>query len=109
MTLRLPSAVEQYFDITNGRDASSLATCFSTDASVCDENRTHKGIDAIEAWRRETQQAFAFKVEPTEVNEDTGTLTVTARVSGDFPGSPVKLKHLFTLAAGRIRALEITP
>ncbi|WP_434698133.1 nuclear transport factor 2 family protein [Pseudomonas sp. D1-1] len=109
MNLKLPSVVEQYFDITNGSDASSLAACFSTDSTVFDENRTHEGIEAIEAWRRETQQAFAFQVEPTEVIDGAGTLTVFARVTGDFPGSPVKLKHLFTLADGRIRALEITP
>ncbi|AHL34319.1 polyketide cyclase [Pseudomonas brassicacearum] len=109
MTFRLPSVVEQYFDITNGDDASSLATCFSADATVLDENRTHTGIDAIEAWRRETQQAFAFQVEPIEVIQGSGTLNVTARVTGDFPGSSVQLNHLFTLADGRIRALEITP
>lgn len=109
MKLRLPSVVEQYFDITNGDDTSSLATCFSADATVLDENRTHEGIDAIEAWRRETRQATPFQVEPTEVIEGAGTLTVTARVTGNFPGSPVNLSHHFTLADGRIRALEITP
>ncbi|WP_210638730.1 MULTISPECIES: nuclear transport factor 2 family protein [unclassified Pseudomonas] len=109
MKLKLPSVVEQYFDISNGGDASRLATCFSTNASVFDENRTHEGIDAIEAWLRETQQAFAFQVEPVEVIQGAGTLTVTARVTGDFPGSPVRLNHVFTLADGRISSLEIAP
>ena len=35
-------------------------------------------------------------------------VTVTARVTGDFPGSPVELQYRFTLEAALIGRLEIT-
>jgi hypothetical protein len=34
---------------------------------------------------------------------------VTARVTGDFPGSPVELRYGFALEGNRITRLEITP
>ncbi|WP_252273344.1 nuclear transport factor 2 family protein [Pseudomonas subflava] len=109
MNLHLPEAVETYFDISNGGDASRLATCFCPDATVTDENRTHQGLAAIEAWHREAQQAFSYRVEPQGTTQQDDALTVTARVVGDFPGSPVQLKHVFVLQNGQIRSLEIAP
>ncbi|WLH38329.1 nuclear transport factor 2 family protein [Pseudomonas sp. FP2196] len=110
MNCQLPDAVTAYFDISNGGgDTSLMATCFSANATVFDENRTHKGIEAIESWQREARQAFTYQIKPIEVTERAGTLTVAARVTGNFPGSPVKLNHAFTVLDGRIHTLEITP
>jgi hypothetical protein len=36
-----------------------------------------------------------------------GTPVVTARLTGNFPGSPVDLELIFTVDAGKIRSLEI--
>ncbi|MCY1539770.1 hypothetical protein D9M68_753720 [compost metagenome] len=107
MTLQLPKTVKTYFDISNGDDASRLATCFCADATVTDENRRHQGLEAIEAWQYQARQAFAYRVEPLEASQEDGKLTVTARVVGDFPGSPVQLNHVFLLQDGQIRSLEI--
>lgn len=109
MSLQLPEVVETYFDISNGGDASRLEACFSANATVTDEKRTHEGIEAIKSWKREARQTFTYQVEPIEVSHDEGTLTVTARVTGNFPGSPVMLDHTFTLEEGRIGSLEIAP
>lgn len=109
MKLHLPEAVNTYFAISNGGDPARLATCFHTDARVLDEKRTHQGIDAIVAWQREARQAFSYRVEPVDASQRDDALTVTARVAGDFPGSPVLLKHLFTLTGDQIRSLEIAP
>ncbi len=109
MKLQLPEAVNTYFAISNGDDPARLATCFHADARVIDEKRTHQGIDAIVAWQREARQAFNYRVEPVEASQRDDALTVTARVAGDFPGSPVLLKHLFALMDGQIRSLEIAP
>jgi len=109
MKLQLPEAVNTYFAISNGDDPARLATCFHADARVIDEKRTHQGIDAIVAWQRQARQAFSYRVEPVEASQRDNALTVTARVAGDFPGSPVLLKHLFALMDGQIRSLEIAP
>lgn len=109
MNLQLPDVVRTYFEISNGGDVSRLASCFSADATVFDENKTHEGIEAIESWQHEAQQAFTYHVQPLEAVHEDGRLIVIARLAGDFPGSPVKLDHVFMLKDGRIRSLEITP
>ena len=107
--MNLPDAVKTYFAISNGGDTSRLATCFCADASVTDEKRTHQGIEAIETWHQQARQAFSYSVEPVNASLQNGALTVTARVVGDFPGSPVQLKHVFVLQDDQIRSLEIAP
>ncbi len=109
MTLQLPDAVQTYFDISNGGDTSRLAACFCADARVIDENRTHQGIEAIAAWQQEARQAFTYSVEPLAATQEDGRLSVTARLLGNFPGSPLLLNHLFLLQDGQIRSLEIAP
>jgi hypothetical protein len=109
MNLQLPEAVNTYFAISNGDDPARLATCFHADATVIDEKRTHQGIEAIVAWQRDARQAFSYRVEPVDASQRGERLSVTARIVGDFPGSPVLLKHLFALTDGQIRSLEIAP
>lgn len=46
-------------------------------------------------------------VEPIEVVQRGGKTIVTARVSGNFPGSPVNLDHIFGIEGDRIASLEI--
>jgi ketosteroid isomerase-like protein len=109
MNLQLPDAVQTYFDVSNGGDISRLAACLYADARVTDENRTHQGIAAIEAWQQEARKAFTYSVEPLAATQKDGRLSVTARLVGNFPGSPLQLNHLFLLQDGQIRALEIAP
>lgn len=109
MSLQLPVAVETYFDVSNGGDLSQLASCFCSHARVFDENKTHEGIQAIDVWQREVRRAFSFEVQPLQAMQGEGRLTVIARLTGHFPGSPVQLSHVFTLESDRIASLEITP
>lgn len=109
MNLQLPDAVQTYFDVSNGGDTARLAACFCADAVVTDENRTHQGIEAIAAWQQKARQAFTYSVEPLQATHKDGTLTVTARLVGNFPGSPLQLNHVFLLQYGQIRSLEIAP
>jgi len=109
MTLQLPDAVQTYFDVSNGGDISRLAACFYADARVTDENHTHQGIAAIAAWQQQARQAFTYSVEPLAATQNDDSLSVTARLVGNFPGSPVMLNHRFLLQDGQIRSLEIAP
>lgn len=109
MNLHLPDAVQTYFAVSNGGDISRLAACFCAHASVIDERRTHRGIAAIEAWQQEARQAFTYSVEPLTATQQGDSLNVTARLVGNFPGSPLQLNHLFLLQDGQIRSLEIAP
>ncbi len=109
MNLQLPDAVQTYFDVSNGGDISRLVACFYADASVTDENHTHQGIAAIAAWQQQARQAFTYSVEPLAATQNDDSLSVTARLVGNFPGSQLQLNHLFLLQDGQIRSLEIAP
>jgi hypothetical protein len=74
---------------------------------------------ALAAWSRgryvylhvdKDQRAakYHYTSEPLAVDVSEPDVTVTARVSGDFPGSPVNLQYRFTLESASIARLEIT-
>ena len=103
----LPPALAAWFALGEQADEAALAACFTPDAVVRDEGREHRGIAAIADWRRETKAQTQFTARPLALHERDGRLIVPAEVSGNFPNSPVTLDHAFTLADGRIAALEI--
>lgn len=57
----------------------------------------------------EAVRKYHFRVAVNDVTEVNGQLVVTGRVSGTFPGSPVDLRHFFTLDANKITRLKIVP
>jgi hypothetical protein len=105
--IALPAAVAHYVEAANRFDASAAADCFTTDASVHDENRDYEGQEAIRAWVAETGRKYrpAFTVMRAAVSDDKVSLSVA--VSGLFPGSPVTLDYLLRLRDGKISALTI--
>ena len=52
------------------------------------------------------EKKYQHTIEPLTAEKD-GTTIVTARLTGNFPGSPVDLELIFTVDAGKIRSLEI--
>ncbi|CAB3963857.1 MULTISPECIES: nuclear transport factor 2 family protein [Burkholderia] len=103
----LPDSIRVYFDFSNGSDTARVAQCFTQDAVVVDEGRTYCGHDAIESWNRDSRKKYAFTVEPVAASRNGERLTITARVVGNYPGSPVQLDHVFDLAGDKIGSLEI--
>ena len=65
------------------KDADALASCFTEDGTVHDEG-----------------QDYHFQTLGVLV-------TVRARLTGDFPGSPVEVDHIFRLSSDKIASLEI--
>ena len=109
MSMQLPRPIEIYFSSDTAHDTDALATCFAVDATVRDEGRTFEGLAAITAWKTETRKQYRYTVEPIEAVQRDGQTVVTARVSGDFPGSPVTLTYTFRLERDHITSLEIRP
>ena len=107
MSLSLPQAISTYFAIGNGADIASVKRCFTLNAVVFDEGKTHQGHAAIEAWQRAAQAAFDYSAHPIEVLTEGDRVIVTTNVVGNFPGSPVMLTHTFGLAGDKIATLEI--
>jgi hypothetical protein len=106
-TTRLPSTLARYFTATNGHDLDGMLALFAHGAVVKDEGREYRGAVAIREWMRAATAKYAFQVEPTGVVELDGKTVVTGLVSGNFPGTPVSLRHEFTLEDDQIVHLEI--
>ena len=107
MAIHLPAPIDTYFASENARDTEGVDRCFAADAIVRDEGRTIEGVAAIKSWRIEAGEKYHHSVEPLSVTDRDGRTVVTARVSGNFPGSPVNLDHVFELDGDRIVSLEI--
>jgi hypothetical protein len=50
MSVELPRTVQNYIDASNAHDVQSILACFADDATVRDENTTHRGKIDIERW-----------------------------------------------------------
>jgi hypothetical protein len=107
MSIQLPPPLESYFASENADDTTAIDGCFATNATVRDEGRNIKGIAEIKAWRVETGEKYHHSVEPLAVSAQDGKVVVTGRVSGNFPGSPIMLDHIFEIKGGKIVSLEI--
>lgn len=106
MLLSLPQPIADYF-AADAKDAAAVAKCFTTDAVVIDERQTHRGRAAITRWKSEASAKYDYVAEPIAIHERGDTTIVTAHLTGNFPGSPVDLRYVFTLAGGEIARLEI--
>ena len=105
--IHLPPPIAAYF-AADTSDANAVARCFSESAVVIDERREHRGRPAITRWKAEATAKYHYTSEPLAVDVSGPEVTVTARVTGDFPGSPVDLRYRFTLEGATIARLEIT-
>ena len=107
MNTQLPPAVAAYLAAEKVKDADALAQCFADDAVVHDEGHDHRGRDAIRSWKRAADAKYRFVLEPLDASASGDGVKVRARLTGNFPGSPVELDHNFTLSDGKIASLEI--
>src|SRR5690349_16670870 len=107
MTDTLNPAIAAYLDDSNTRDNESLIRRFAPEAVVEDEGETYRGTDEIRKWIAKVQAAFEFTVEPLHAQQQGGETIVTCRLTGNFPGSPADLRHIFKLHGDKIASLAI--
>lgn len=108
MSLTLPDPVAAYFAAANAHDGAAVAACFSADGVVADEGRQHRGRAAIVQWQQDVSARYQVSLAPAAVaGHEGGGCSVTARASGNFPGSPLDLTFRFSLAGQAITHLEI--
>ncbi len=109
MVIELPAPIAGYFEADGARDASAVADCFTTDGVVHDEGHTHVGRDAIRAWTVDYLAKYDPTAEPFAIDEVDSRTVVTSHVTGDFAGSPIDLRFMFTFDGGAITSLEVKP
>jgi ketosteroid isomerase-like protein len=107
MAVDLPTPIAIYIAAENRGDTEALAQCFAEDAVVRDESKTIDGLAAIKQWKAETNEKYQHTIEPLSSVQKNGKTIVTNRLTGNFPGSPIELEFVFTLAGDKITALEI--
>ena len=92
---------------SNIHDVDAILACFSDEATVRDENETVHGKSVIKGWIAKTIEKYAFHFEPLRIHQDDNEATVSVKVSGTFPGSPVTLDYSFTITDDKISSLCI--
>lgn len=107
MDLELAPVITAFFSAEDRRDTEALSQCFAEGAAVRDEGRSIQGHAAIREWQLETKKKYQHTTKPLSSAERDDKTVVTARLTGNFPGSPVDLQFAFTLEAGKIMSLEI--
>src|ERR1700694_397564 len=93
----LPAAVTRYLAAANQFNALVAADCFTSDATVHDENQDHIGRGALRVCVAETSEKYRprFTLMRTAVQGDEVRLAVA--IAGQFPGSPVTLDYQLRL------------
>lgn len=104
--MQAPAEIEAFFQAHNTGQTGGFGDLFTADAVVRDEEREHRG-EAIRAWIDEAIASYRPVAEILSIVEESGRTVALATVSGDFSGSPIELRYRFTLADGRISALDI--
>lgn len=104
----LTGPVADYIAAANSQDIDAVTAIFSEDAVVRDEGRNRQGIAAIRQWAMEVSKKYHPRIEALDVAQTDGKTILSGRVSGDFPGSPIDLRYVFTLNGGKIGRLEIS-
>ncbi len=103
----IPTVVDAYFEADKGDDADALVSLFLPNARVNDESARHQGREAIRAWWQAAKEKYRHVAEPVDAAGNDTEVRVRARVSGQFPNSPVTLQFVFTIEKGKIAELSI--
>jgi len=106
--MNLPSPIQAYFDADRRSDGEALIRAFAPDAVVKDEGQTYVGRQIIAKWWRETKEKYQTVVEPLEIRDEDDVTKVSAKVTGQFPGSPALINFAFRLSDDQIANLDIT-
>ncbi len=108
MNLNLPKVISDLLTAQKNYDSDAYADCFSETAVVFDEGNEYKGRKEIKNWIEDANQQFKTTMEAIKYSETNSTGILTAKISGEFEGSPVLLDYHLTIADNRIERLEIT-
>lgn len=103
--LTLPEPIAAYFAAEHNPEA--LARCFTAQAVMKDDGHTYTGVDAIKAFMAEASAKYSATTVPFALEREDGFHIVKAKVTGNFPGSPIDLSYRLRLERGLIASLEI--
>lgn len=103
--MNLPTIVTELIKAQNNFDSTAYANCFTENAEVFDEGKTHKGRTEIKNWIDAANKKYQAVMVPIAYSADEHTLKT--EVSGTFPGSPVIMTFHYKFEDGLIKWLKI--
>ncbi|MCP9750542.1 nuclear transport factor 2 family protein [Ferruginibacter sp. HRS2-29] len=103
--MNTPTVIEHLVAAQNNADSQAYADCFSNNAIVHDEGKTHQGKPAIKSWIEEANARYQTRMKPLEYSAADKTLK--AEISGTFDGSPIVLTYHLAFTEGLIQSLSI--
>jgi len=109
MAPNVPEVIAAYLAAEEAKDADALSRCFTEDGTVRDEGRDYRGRDSMRQWKQEADTKYRYVLQTVNAQTHGDKVTVRARLTGEFPGSPVELDHIFKLFNDKIASLEIRP
>ncbi|GAA4324014.1 nuclear transport factor 2 family protein [Mucilaginibacter gynuensis] len=106
--MELPQLVARFVETQNTYDSQAYTACFTETAIVHDEGRIHTGKEEIRHWIEEANENYRSVMKPLQYEESGLNGTLTAEVSGTFPGSPIVLQFHLGLNDDLIDSLKVT-
>lgn len=106
MSIKLPPRIAAFMEAKSSGDRQAFVACFAEEAVVYTEGQEFRGKEAIRQWFENSAKfknqylVMGFRAKRQES-------ILSARVSGDFTGSPQLLDYFFTTQAGLIISLRI--
>jgi hypothetical protein len=74
---------------------------------LVDGGQEYRGHEAARSWSAGASKKFDITATDLSTDETGDAVVATARLEGDFPGSPVLRRYQFILRDGLISALTI--
>ena len=105
--LALSDPIQAYLTAKNNHDVHGMLACFAEGAVVVDEDHERRGRSAIREWIERSTARYRVRADAIDVTERDSKTTVTCLLSGNFAGSPTKLRYVFSLSEAMIVRLEI--
>jgi hypothetical protein len=103
----LPKTIAAYVAAKNAHDPDAVARAFAAGGIVHDEGKIHRGQAEIAEWARDAMKRYSMTMSPLSVTGQDGKTVLTARVEGNFPGSPIDLNFNFELGRDGIQSLKV--
>lgn len=108
MVLELPKPIADYIEAQARLDLNGMMKSFLPGAIFTDNGKQYVGHAEIREMLQEMVIDLKAIFEPDTVREEDGNAVLEGPISGDFPGSPIRFTHRFTLEGDAIKLLEST-
>lgn len=103
--MNLPEVITNLIKAQDNFDSIAYSNCFTETAVVFDEGKIYNGREEIGDWIKKANREYQGTMKPLEYSETRQELK--AKVSGNFPGSPLVLTYHYEFANGLIQSLKI--